>query len=117
MGRWAQARKRGSVVGSAAGFPLSPPLTGDDFVVAGSAVQLNAFGQDVCPPGADGLEYRYRVQGDPDFIADGVGPCDDQTEVLNPCDLGLPYDVQARWVLGGTPVSDWSASFEVDCDL
>jgi hypothetical protein len=111
MGRWSQARRRGTCQGVTPGFALPPPgdevwqLNSDGFT-EGVAIIISS----VCAVGADGFILAVTtVPGlDPNTSNQSTPtPCSDPAVVggFEPEDS---INGWIRWTLGGEPVSDWS---------
>jgi hypothetical protein len=107
MGRWAQARKRGTVKAAVSEFALSPPTPGSDFQVVSSSDLFLFEGLVECPVPADGM--LVQIAPDPSGpwstfesvdcggISGGTGCIEDVTSYF-----------RSAWSLGGVQISDWS---------
>lgn len=111
MGRWAQARRRGTAVPAPTGGSLAPP-SGDEWTASANFDNtVGAFlNSGTCPVGADGIRASFSLDTNtnPDLGAQVSGACSDVLTSA-PFSPGDNVNVWIRYLLGGIPVSDWSA--------
>lgn len=117
MGRWAQARKRGTVKAQVSEFPLSPPVPAVDFEgnSASDTMQICQLGG--CPEPADGIMVQVATDPAGPWFGWFDSDCND-CGAAGGCVEGLRYYFRCAWKQVGVQISDWSSPpYPVDCEL
>lgn len=113
MGRWSQARRRGTAVPPPSSNSLSPPADEDwDLSATGADEAVGLLLSGTCPVGADGIRCSFSLGIDPDIGQMVSGNCSDALTSL-PFSPSDTVNAWMRYLLGGIPVSDWSLQKQV----
>lgn len=109
MGRWAQARRRGTAIPAVASG--LPPPSGDEWTASANPdnTVFAILNSGTCPVGADGIRASFSpdTNTDPNIGAQVSGNCSDALTSA-PFSPGDNVNVWLRYILSGVPVSDWS---------
>lgn len=111
MGRWAQAKRRGSCP---AGATESPPIVAgwpvvtSDWDIDASGLSLVVTNDSDGPAPSDGQVYQFRIFGETAWTNAGPATPGNATVLVLFAVLGTIYAVRAAWSVGPDPVSIYS---------